>query len=301
MEDVKLAMLGPKPCISPCWNLQNKSWNCRKNDSMLFVFSFRAAVRAAVVQRVQVQPHPSVVLSHPPDRMGTVRRTPQRTSCSTVAGKTLFKVRCACLSLTERRCADKIIFWRRLVSQRSLQDGGLWSLTLHNFLSTNGQEGSCVAALRRLYGSADRSAVFSSGGGLMSGKKKQAFLKTETLPSSLFPVSQSTLSTLQVIVTAMTDEHRETLITLATAGLIDWQENDGETPPPNNHRGGDTGRRTHLDLCYRCARVSGGAALLPTCRRGGGGGHREGGAGHSDGVEEQQRGLVSAQLVMWMF
>lgn len=182
MEDVKLAMLGPKPCISPCWNLQNKSWNCRKNDSMLFVFSFRAAVRAAVVQRVQVQPHPSVVLSHPPDRMGTVRRTPQRTSCSTVAGKTLFKVRCACLSLTERRCADKIIFWRRLVSQRSLQDGGLWSLTLHNFLSTNGQEGSCVAALRRLYGSADRSAVFSSGGGLMSEKKNRRFWKLKLCP-----------------------------------------------------------------------------------------------------------------------
>uniref|UniRef100_A0A3P9M3P8 E3 ubiquitin-protein ligase listerin n=1 Tax=Oryzias latipes TaxID=8090 RepID=A0A3P9M3P8_ORYLA len=81
---------------------------------------------------------------------------------------------------------------------KSLQDGGLWSLTLQNFLSTNSREGSCVAAVRRLYGSAD----------------------------SLFPVSQSTLSTLQVIVTAMTDEHRETLITLATAGLINWQENE---------------------------------------------------------------------------
>ncbi|KAF6723533.1 E3 ubiquitin-protein ligase listerin [Oryzias melastigma] len=81
---------------------------------------------------------------------------------------------------------------------KSLQDGGLWSLTLQNFLSTNNRAGSCIAAIRKLYGRAD----------------------------SLFPVSQSTLSTLQVIVPAMTSKDRETLITLATAGLINWQEND---------------------------------------------------------------------------
>lgn len=100
----------------------------------------------------------------------------------------------------------------------------------------------------------------------------------------------------------MTSKDRETLITLATAGLINWQENDGETPPPNAHEGEGTGGVsrgvTHLGVSSRCARVSGGAALLPTCEHGGGGGHREGGSRHGDGVEEQQRRLVSAQLVM---
>uniref|UniRef100_A0A671VDC6 E3 ubiquitin-protein ligase listerin n=1 Tax=Sparus aurata TaxID=8175 RepID=A0A671VDC6_SPAAU len=45
---------------------------------------------------------------------------------------------------------------------------------------------------------------------------------------SLFPVSQSKLSTLQVLCPTMTKEDRETLVALATAGIINWQENDGE-------------------------------------------------------------------------
>uniref|UniRef100_A0A3P8U663 E3 ubiquitin-protein ligase listerin n=1 Tax=Amphiprion percula TaxID=161767 RepID=A0A3P8U663_AMPPE len=46
--------------------------------------------------------------------------------------------------------------------------------------------------------------------------------------SSLFPVSQSKLSTLQVLCPIMTQEDRETLVALATAGLVNWQENEGE-------------------------------------------------------------------------
>uniref|UniRef100_A0A671VBZ2 E3 ubiquitin-protein ligase listerin n=1 Tax=Sparus aurata TaxID=8175 RepID=A0A671VBZ2_SPAAU len=48
----------------------------------------------------------------------------------------------------------------------------------------------------------------------------------EKLYSSLFPVSQSKLSTLQVLCPTMTKEDRETLVALATAGIINWQEND---------------------------------------------------------------------------
>ncbi|XP_061596611.1 E3 ubiquitin-protein ligase listerin [Cololabis saira] len=74
---------------------------------------------------------------------------------------------------------------------RSVMDGGLWSLTLENYIQANS------AAVRRLYGGAE----------------------------SLFPVSPSKLSTLQVLCPVMTREDRETLLTLATAGLINWQEN----------------------------------------------------------------------------
>ncbi|KAF7206545.1 E3 ubiquitin-protein ligase listerin isoform X2 [Nothobranchius furzeri] len=81
---------------------------------------------------------------------------------------------------------------------RSLTDGGLWSLTLDDYISTNNLAATHGAALRRLFGSSD----------------------------SLFPVSQSKLSTLQVLCPAMTGTDRETLVTLATAGLINWQEND---------------------------------------------------------------------------
>lgn len=45
---------------------------------------------------------------------------------------------------------------------------------------------------------------------------------------SLLPVSQSKLSTLQVLCPVMTMEDRETLVALATAGIINWQENGGE-------------------------------------------------------------------------
>ncbi|XP_034406207.1 E3 ubiquitin-protein ligase listerin [Cyclopterus lumpus] len=81
---------------------------------------------------------------------------------------------------------------------RSVEDGGLWSLTLENYIHTNNLAATHSATLRKLYGSAD----------------------------SLFPVSQSKLSTLQVLSPTMTKEDRETLVALATAGIINWQEND---------------------------------------------------------------------------
>ncbi|KAK5612984.1 hypothetical protein CRENBAI_003373 [Crenichthys baileyi] len=81
---------------------------------------------------------------------------------------------------------------------RSVTDGGLWSLTLENYIQTNNLSATCSGAIRRLYDSAD----------------------------SLFPVSLSKLSTLQVLCPLMTKEDRETLIVLSTAGIINWQENE---------------------------------------------------------------------------
>ncbi|KAM4544479.1 E3 ubiquitin-protein ligase listerin [Odontesthes bonariensis] len=81
---------------------------------------------------------------------------------------------------------------------RSVLDGGLWSLTLEHYVQSNDLAATHGAALRTLCGSAD----------------------------SLFPASQSKLSTLQVLCPVMTNEDRETLIALATAGLMNWQEND---------------------------------------------------------------------------
>lgn len=85
-----------------------------------------------------------------------------------------------------------------LLYSRSVMDGGLWSLTLEDYIHTNNLAATDCAAVRELYCSAD----------------------------SLFPVSQSKLSTLQVLCPAMKKEDRETLVALATAGLINWQEND---------------------------------------------------------------------------
>ncbi|KAA8586931.1 hypothetical protein FQN60_000767 [Etheostoma spectabile] len=81
---------------------------------------------------------------------------------------------------------------------RSVEDGGLWSLTLENYIHTNNLANTHSATLRELYGSSD----------------------------SLFPVSQSKLSTLQVLCPTMSQKDRETLVALATAGIINWQEND---------------------------------------------------------------------------
>uniref|UniRef100_A0AAQ4R4P0 E3 ubiquitin-protein ligase listerin n=1 Tax=Gasterosteus aculeatus aculeatus TaxID=481459 RepID=A0AAQ4R4P0_GASAC len=81
---------------------------------------------------------------------------------------------------------------------RSVEGGGLWSLTLGNYIHTNKLAATHSGTLRTLYGSAD----------------------------SLFPVSHSKLSTLQVLCPTMTKEDRETLVALATAGIINWQEND---------------------------------------------------------------------------
>lgn len=52
---------------------------------------------------------------------------------------------------------------------------------------------------------------------------------------SFLPVSKSKLSTLQVLCPAMTKEDQETLIALATAGIINWQENDSENIHINTH------------------------------------------------------------------
>ncbi|XP_022063447.2 E3 ubiquitin-protein ligase listerin [Acanthochromis polyacanthus] len=81
---------------------------------------------------------------------------------------------------------------------RSVTDGGLWSLALENYIRTNNLADGHHAAVRKLCGSA----------------------------TSLFPVSQSKLSTLQVLCPIMTQEDRETLVALATAGLVNWQENE---------------------------------------------------------------------------
>ncbi|XP_026038104.1 E3 ubiquitin-protein ligase listerin isoform X1 [Astatotilapia calliptera] len=78
---------------------------------------------------------------------------------------------------------------------RSVTEGGLWSLTLENYIHSNSLEG---AAVRKLYGSAN----------------------------SLFPVSQSKLNTLQVLCPSMSNEDRESLVALATAGLVNWQEDE---------------------------------------------------------------------------
>ncbi|XP_071378047.1 E3 ubiquitin-protein ligase listerin [Centroberyx affinis] len=81
---------------------------------------------------------------------------------------------------------------------RSMEEGGLWSLTVENYIQTNNLAATGNATIRKLYRSAD----------------------------SLFPVSQSRLSTLQVLCPTMTKEDRETLTALATAGIINWQENN---------------------------------------------------------------------------
>ncbi|XP_028277901.1 E3 ubiquitin-protein ligase listerin isoform X2 [Parambassis ranga] len=81
---------------------------------------------------------------------------------------------------------------------RSLADEGLWSLTLENYIHTNNLADTHPAAVTKLYGSAE----------------------------SLFPVSQSKLNTLQVLCPSMKREDKEDLVALATAGLINWQDND---------------------------------------------------------------------------
>ncbi|PWA23009.1 hypothetical protein CCH79_00001849 [Gambusia affinis] len=81
---------------------------------------------------------------------------------------------------------------------RSVTDGGLWTLTLENYIHTNDLAATCSGALKRLYDSAD----------------------------CLFPVNLSKLSTLQVLCPLMAKEDRETLIALATAGIINWEEDE---------------------------------------------------------------------------
>ncbi|KAM6985180.1 LOW QUALITY PROTEIN: E3 ubiquitin-protein ligase listerin [Aplochiton taeniatus] len=79
---------------------------------------------------------------------------------------------------------------------RSVEEGGLWSLTLEDYIHANNMAATNASALRKLYGS------------LNSG----------------FPLSQSQLSTLQVLCPVMSAEERLELTHLATAGVLDWQE-----------------------------------------------------------------------------
>lgn len=81
---------------------------------------------------------------------------------------------------------------------RSVEYGGLWCLTLENYICTNNLAATHSKPLRKLYGNID----------------------------SLFPVSQSKLSTLQVLCPTMSKDDRETYLALATAGIINWQENE---------------------------------------------------------------------------
>lgn len=53
--------------------------------------------------------------------------------------------------------------------------------------------------------------------------------------TSLFPVSQSKLNTLQVLCPSMTNEDRESLVALATAGLVNWQEDESKNTHMNIH------------------------------------------------------------------
>nr|XP_057943089.1 E3 ubiquitin-protein ligase listerin [Doryrhamphus excisus] len=76
---------------------------------------------------------------------------------------------------------------------RCFELGGLWSLTLENYIHTNNCD-----SLSKLYSPVD----------------------------SLLPVTRSKLSTLQVLCPSLSQDDRETLVTLATAGIINWEEDD---------------------------------------------------------------------------
>ncbi|XP_020778547.1 E3 ubiquitin-protein ligase listerin [Boleophthalmus pectinirostris] len=80
---------------------------------------------------------------------------------------------------------------------RSIEEGGLWSLALENYIINENLVRNQSAVLKKLYNTAE----------------------------CLFPISDAKLSTLQVICQYMTIEDRDTLVALATAGIISWQEN----------------------------------------------------------------------------
>ncbi|KAM9788487.1 E3 ubiquitin-protein ligase listerin [Neosynchiropus ocellatus] len=81
---------------------------------------------------------------------------------------------------------------------RSAEEGGLWSLTLDTFIRSSHLAASHSASLRSLYGPVN----------------------------SLRPLSGSKLSTLQVLCPFLSQDERETLVALASAGIINWQESD---------------------------------------------------------------------------
>lgn len=112
-----------------------------------------------------------------------------------------------------------------LLRRRSLEDGGLWSLTLGNYISTNKLVATHSSTIRGLYGRADRLVVIQSPRPLVPSR---GLLIDDLCLYSLLPVSESKLSTLQLLCPAMTRQDRENLVALATAGLINWEENAGE-------------------------------------------------------------------------
>ncbi|XP_049597872.1 E3 ubiquitin-protein ligase listerin [Syngnathus scovelli] len=85
-----------------------------------------------------------------------------------------------------------------MLYSRSIELGGLWSLTLENYIGTHDLAVTRSTSLKKLYGSVE----------------------------SLFPVSPSKLSTLQVLCPTMTQEDRQTLVALATAAIINWEQDD---------------------------------------------------------------------------
>lgn len=80
---------------------------------------------------------------------------------------------------------------------RSIEQGGLWSLALENYIHTQDITSNQSTALKKLYNTAE----------------------------CLFPISGAKLSTLQVVCQYMTAEDRDTLVALATAGIISWEDN----------------------------------------------------------------------------
>lgn len=80
---------------------------------------------------------------------------------------------------------------------RSIEEGGLWSLALQNYIQSQDIATNQSATLKKLYNTAE----------------------------CLFPISGAKLSTLQVLCQHMTIEDRDALVTVATAGIISWEEN----------------------------------------------------------------------------
>lgn len=101
----------------------------------------------------------------------------------------------------------------------------MWSLTLGNYISTNKLAATHSSTIRGLYGRADRLVVIQSPRPLVPSR---GLLIDDLCLFSLLPVSESKLSTLQLLCPAMTRQDRENLVALATAGLINWEENAGE-------------------------------------------------------------------------
>ncbi|XP_029704196.1 E3 ubiquitin-protein ligase listerin isoform X2 [Takifugu rubripes] len=81
---------------------------------------------------------------------------------------------------------------------RSVAEGDLWSLTLEDYIHVNKLAETRGGKLRKLYSSTDS---------LLSGW-------------------QSRLNTVQVLCPFMTQDERETLVALATSGIINWRETD---------------------------------------------------------------------------